>query len=130
MLENHRWPSTWSYPAYVEHLPECLFEMASEQPQKLPALPPSRQEIRLAYADIGVHGALIPVILYLAWKHGKKGFLCWPLLASYPLMPIIASAYKLANQDKPVTPNAVSVFTWSGIVTILMLGLAGLIFEM
>lgn len=103
--------------------------MASEESENQLPPPASRNEINLAYADIVIHAVLFPIVLYITWKHGKKGMVCWPIFASYFILHFVAKGYQLANQDKPDIPNAVSIFTHSGSIACLMFGLIGIVYE-
>ncbi|KAF4948542.1 hypothetical protein FSARC_13714 [Fusarium sarcochroum] len=91
--------------------------------------PPSSSDIGLAYADLVIHGVLFPVAIWITWKHGKTGMVCWPIFASYFVMRFIADVYQIVNQHEPEIPGGVSIFTNAGSIACLTLSLIGIIYE-
>lgn len=85
--------------------------------------------VNLAYADLLIHALLLPPAIWIAWRHGKKGLLCWPIFLSYFILRYIADLYQIFNRDKPVQPSAVTIFTVGGSVQCLTLTLVGIIYE-
>lgn len=103
--------------------------MTPDQSQEGLPPPPSTKEINLAYADIVVHAVLLPIVLYITWKHGKKGMVCWPILFSFFVLQFVNRGYQLAHKDQSDIPNAVSIFTHAGGIACLLLTLIGIIYE-
>ncbi|KAJ4208883.1 hypothetical protein NW759_013646 [Fusarium solani] len=67
--------------------------------------------------------------LYIAYKHGKTGKMCWPILVTFFLFRIIPDAYYLAGRDKPDVPTTVAMMTSSACTATLSLTIIGLIYE-
>ncbi|KAJ4252902.1 hypothetical protein NW762_010808 [Fusarium torreyae] len=98
-----------------------------DTPENIP--PPTTSDIDLAYADLVIHGVLFPVAIWITWKHGKAGMVCWPIFASYFVMRFIADIYQIVNQHEPNIPGGVSIFTSAGSIACLTLSLIGVIYE-
>ncbi|KAI9146869.1 putative efflux pump antibiotic resistance protein [Paramyrothecium foliicola] len=95
-----------------------------------PAIPPpTRSEINLAIADTVLNGILFPFALWLVWKHGKVGIVCWPIFASYFVIRFVADAYQIVHDTESDIPNAVSLFTNAGSLACLSLSIIGIIYE-
>lgn len=94
------------------------------------ALPPvSTNVINLAIADLIIYALLLPPTIWITWKHGKAGMVAWPIFVSYFGLRFIADIYQIVNQDKPLIPSAIVLFTTAGSIACLTLTLIGVIYE-
>lgn len=90
---------------------------------------PSTNTINLAIAEAVIYGLTLFPMIYITWKHGKKGMVCWPIVVSFFVMRLVADIYQIVNQDQPEQPNQVLIMTTSGSIACLSLGLIGVIYE-
>ena len=94
-----------------------------------PGKPQSREQINLAIAELVIYTILLPLVLYIAWKHGKKGLLCWPLLASFLVMRFVADGFIIADSSDVERNTIASLFTTAGSITCLTFTIVGMTFE-
>jgi hypothetical protein len=93
-------------------------------------LPPvSSNVVNLAYADLVIYAILFLPIVWVAWKHGKAGMVCWPIFVSYFVIRFVADIYQIIQKNEPLVPNQVVVLTLSGSIACLTLTLIGIIYE-
>ncbi|KAI4595667.1 hypothetical protein KJ359_006656 [Pestalotiopsis sp. 9143b] len=90
---------------------------------------PSTNTINLAIAEAIIYGLTLFPMIYITWKHGKKGMVCWPIVVSFFVMRLVADIYQIVNQDQPEQPNQVLIMTTSGSIACLSLGLIGVVYE-
>lgn len=91
--------------------------------------PPSSSVINLAYVETVMSGIMLPIVGFVAWKHGKAGMTCWQIYIMAFAARIIADVYLIVNKDKPYLPTAVSTMTESAVIACISLGIIGIIYE-
>ncbi|KAJ3543752.1 hypothetical protein NM208_g3407 [Fusarium decemcellulare] len=94
-----------------------------------PPSPPSGECIGLSWAALVIFGTLLFPTLYIAWRHGKAGKMCWPILVTFFIFRIISDAYYLAHRNEPDVPTTVAMMTSSACTATLSLTIIGLIYE-
>jgi hypothetical protein len=93
------------------------------------ANPPSARLINLAIADLSIYIALLPPTLWITWKHGKTGMVCWPIFVSYFGLRFAADIYQVIKRHEPQQYNEVIIMTNAGSLACLSLVLIGLVYE-
>lgn len=93
------------------------------------APPPSQNEINLAIATLVIYGSLLPVAVWIAWKHGKQGLTAWPIFVSYFGIVLAGHAYKIARRDDPEVPDIASTMLDAGTIASPTLVLLGVTYE-
>ncbi|KAJ3533937.1 hypothetical protein NM208_g7763 [Fusarium decemcellulare] len=91
--------------------------------------PPSANKINLAIADLVIYAILLFPTLWITWKHGKSGMVCWPIFLSYFILRFVSDGYQVANRHEPEIPNAVVIMTNAGSIACLSLTLIGVVYE-
>ncbi len=95
-----------------------------------PSLPPvSDNVVDLAYAELVIYALLLPPAVWIAWSHGRKGLVCWPILVSYFGLRFVADIYQIINRSRPLIPSEVVIMTNAGSIACLTLTLIGAIYE-
>lgn len=101
--------------------------MAEQSPVSFP--PVSSEVVNLAIAEIAIYGLLFPLAVWITWKHGKKGMVCWPIFVSHFFMRFIADIYIVIKKDEPLLPNQFNIMTSAGSLACLSLTLIGIVYE-
>lgn len=91
--------------------------------------PPSSNVINLAYVEIVLSAIFLPLVGFIAWKHGKAGMTCWQIYIMAFVAKLIANIYLIVNKEKPLLPTAVSTMTDSAVIATISLGIIGIIYE-
>lgn len=91
--------------------------------------PPSASIIDLAIVDLVLYIVLLPPTLYITWKHGKTGMICWPIFVSYFGLRYASDIYQIVNRNEPLQYNEVAIMTNSGSLACLSLLIIGLVYE-
>lgn len=97
--------------------------MASQLP------PMAKDVIDLAIADLTISAVLLPVSIWITWKHGRLGTVCWPIMISYFLSRFVDDIYRLVEQKGPLMPGAVTVTMQAAGIACLLLGIIGVFYE-
>lgn len=91
--------------------------------------PPAASKINLAIADLVLHAILFFPTIWITWRHGKAGMVCWPIFLSYFPLRFVSDAYQISHRHDPEIPNTVVIMTNSGSIACLTLALIGIIYE-
>lgn len=91
--------------------------------------PPSSNVLNLAYVEIVLSAIFLPLVGFIAWKHGKAGMTCWQIFITAFIAKLIANIYLIVNKEKPLLPTAVSTMTDSAVIATISLGIIGIIYE-
>lgn len=93
-------------------------------------LPPvSKERVDLAIADLAISAALLPLSVWIAWKHGKLGTVCWPIFISYFITRFIDDIYLIIERNKPLIPGALNITMQAAGICCLLLGIIGVLYE-
>ncbi|KPM38568.1 hypothetical protein AK830_g7994 [Neonectria ditissima] len=90
---------------------------------------PSTESVNLSYASLGIFGALFIPALFITWKHGKAGMVCWPIFASYFPLRFVSDAYLIIHKDDVQENNTITMMTNAGSIVCLSLTLIGMVYE-
>ncbi|KAK7408445.1 hypothetical protein QQX98_009372 [Neonectria punicea] len=90
---------------------------------------PSTESINLSYASLGIFGALFIPALYITYKHGKPGMICWPIFVSYFPLRFASDAYHIVRRNNPEENNTITMMTNAGSIVCLSLTLIGMVYE-
>ncbi|KAJ3524501.1 hypothetical protein NM208_g12041 [Fusarium decemcellulare] len=90
---------------------------------------PSQNNINLSYAALGIFGVLLLPSVYITWKHGKAGIICWPIFVSFFGLRFVSDAYLIIHKDDVEEPNTVTLMTNAGSIVCLSLTLIGMVYE-
>ncbi|KAI8717609.1 hypothetical protein NCS52_00837300 [Fusarium sp. LHS14.1] len=90
---------------------------------------PSNNTLNLSYAALGIFGALLLPSVYITWKHGKPGIICWPIFVSFFVLRFVSDAYLIIRKNDPEEPTTVTMMTNAGGIVCLSLTLIGMIYE-
>lgn len=90
---------------------------------------PSNNTLNLSYAALGIFGALLLPSVYITWKHGKAGIICWPIFVSFFVLRFVSDAYLIIRKNDPEEPTTVTMMTNAGGIVCLSLTLIGMIYE-
>ncbi|KAH8885003.1 hypothetical protein GQ53DRAFT_879293 [Thozetella sp. PMI_491] len=91
--------------------------------------PPSASLINLAIADLVIYAILLPPTLWITWKHGKAGMVCWPIFLSYFGLRFVSDIYQIMHRNEPQQYNTVIIMTNAGSLACLSLTIIGLVYE-
>ncbi|KAH7368031.1 hypothetical protein B0T11DRAFT_59761 [Plectosphaerella cucumerina] len=91
--------------------------------------PPSAAKINLAIADLVIYAILFFPVIWIAWKYGKKGMVCWPIFVTYFPLRFVSDAWQVAKRNEPEIPNTVAIMTNAGSIACLSLTLIGMVYE-
>ncbi|EXF81454.1 hypothetical protein CFIO01_07697 [Colletotrichum fioriniae PJ7] len=91
--------------------------------------PVSSEVVNLAIAELVLYGLMFPPAVWITWKHGKKGMVCWPIFVSHFGMRFIADIYQVIKRDEPLLPNQFNIMTSAGSLACLSLTLIGIVYE-
>ncbi|KAG8163987.1 hypothetical protein KVR01_005905 [Diaporthe batatas] len=91
--------------------------------------PPSSNVINLAYVEIVLSAIFLPLVGFIAWKHGKAGMTCWHIFITTFIAMLVANIYLLIKKDEPYLPNSVSTMTDSAVIATTSLAIIGIIYE-
>ncbi|KAF6835321.1 hypothetical protein CPLU01_04401 [Colletotrichum plurivorum] len=91
--------------------------------------PVSSDVVNLAIAELAIYGLLFPGAVWITWKHGKKGMVCWPIFLSHFFGRFVADIYQIIKRDEPLLPNQVNIMTNAASVACLTLTLIGIVYE-
>lgn len=91
--------------------------------------PVSSEVVNLAIAELVLYGLMFPPAVWITWKHGKKGMVCWPIFVSHFAMRFIADIYQVIKRDEPLLPNQFNIMTSAGSLACLSLTLIGIVYE-
>ena len=91
--------------------------------------PPSSNVISLAYVEIVLSAIFLPLVGFIAWKHGKAGMACWQIYMTAFVAKLVANIYLIVNKEKPYSPTVVSNITDSGVIATISLGIIGIVYE-
>ncbi|KAF4459903.1 hypothetical protein FALBO_13337 [Fusarium albosuccineum] len=91
--------------------------------------PPSAGSIDLSITALVIFGILFFPTVYITYKHGKPGMMCWPILVSFFLMRFAYDIEHILRRNEPDIPTAVTMITYPGIVVCLAYTIIGMIFE-
>lgn len=92
-------------------------------------LPPSTAVVNLTIADLVIYSILFVPTLWITWKHGKTGMVCWPIFLSYFALRFTADIYQIVTRHEPETYNEVVIMTNAGGLACLSLTIIGLVYE-
>ncbi|KAF7556253.1 hypothetical protein G7Z17_g1534 [Cylindrodendrum hubeiense] len=90
---------------------------------------PSASKNNLAIADLAIHATILFPVLWIAFKHGKLGMLCWPIFISYFPLRFVSDIYQIIHRNEPELPNTVAIMTNAGSLACLTLTIIGIIYE-
>ncbi|KAH7020375.1 hypothetical protein EDB80DRAFT_562272 [Ilyonectria destructans] len=90
---------------------------------------PSQASVNLSYASLGIFGALFLPAVFIAWKHGKAGIICWPIFVSYFGLRFASDAYHIMRRHDTQEENTVTLMTNAGSIVCLSLTLIGMVYE-
>lgn len=88
-------------------------ESTTSQRNEDPSKPISGDRIDFAVVEVVMYAIMLPVTLYIAWKHGKRGQVCWPILALFLMTRFIADGFIIADSSDVVLNAIASSFTTS-----------------
>ncbi|OHF02311.1 hypothetical protein CORC01_02304 [Colletotrichum orchidophilum] len=91
--------------------------------------PVSNEVVNLAIAELVLYGLMFPPAIWITWKHGKKGMVCWPILVSHFGMRFIADIYQVVKRNETLLPNQFNIMTSAGSLACLSLTLIGIVYE-
>ncbi|KAF9871121.1 integral membrane protein [Colletotrichum karsti] len=91
--------------------------------------PVSSDVVNLAIAELAIYAIMFPAAVWITWKHGKKGMVCWPIFLSHFFGRFIADIYQIVKKDEPLLPNQVNIMTNAASVACLSLTLIGIVYE-
>lgn len=91
--------------------------------------PPSADIINLVIADLAIYAVLFFPTVYITWKHGKAGMVCWPIFLSYFGIRFTSDAYQIVHRSDPLLPNTVAIMTNAGSLACLSLTIIGILYE-
>ncbi|PSR80517.1 hypothetical protein BD289DRAFT_62782 [Coniella lustricola] len=91
--------------------------------------PPSASIIDLAIVDLILYAVLLPPAIFITWKHGKTGMICWPIFVSYFGLRFASDIYQIVNRNEPLQYNQVAIMTNAGSLACLSLLIIGLVYE-
>ncbi|KAH8669058.1 hypothetical protein BX600DRAFT_266674 [Xylariales sp. PMI_506] len=91
--------------------------------------PPSASIINLAIADLAIYAVLLLPTIYITWKHGKAGMVCWPIFLSYFPLRFASDIYQIVHRNDPELPNEVVIMTNAGSIACISLALIGVVYE-
>lgn len=91
--------------------------------------PPSADKIHLAIASLIIFGLLLFPAIWITWKHGKRGMICWPIFVSFFPLRFVSDAWQIAQRNEPEIPNTVTIMTNAGSIACLSLTLIGMVYE-
>ncbi|CAI6090822.1 unnamed protein product [Clonostachys chloroleuca] len=90
---------------------------------------PSAECIGLSCAALVIFSILLFPTLYIAYKHGKAGNMCWPILVTFLVFRIVSDAYYLSKRNEPDLPTTLAMVTSSACSATMTLAIIGLIYE-
>ncbi|TDZ41079.1 hypothetical protein CTRI78_v009976 [Colletotrichum trifolii] len=91
--------------------------------------PPSNDVVNLAIAELAIYALLFPAAVWVTWKHGKKGMVCWPIFLSHFFARFIADIWIIIKRHEPFLPNQVNIMTNAASIACLTLTLIGIVYE-
>jgi hypothetical protein len=68
-------------------------------------LPPSTSIINLPIADLVIYAILFVPTVWITWKHGKTGTVCWPIFLSCFALRFTADVYLIVPRHGPEAYN-------------------------
>lgn len=93
-------------------------------------LPPvEKRVVDLGIADLSISAVLLPVSIWITWKHGRLGTVCWPILISFFLTRFVNDIYLIIERNKPLLPGALNVTMLAAALCCLLLGIIGTVYE-
>lgn len=93
-------------------------------------LPPVEQRVLdLHIADLAISAVLLPVSVWITWKHGKLGQVCWPIVVSFFLTRFVDDIYLIIQKDEPYLPGALNITMMAAGICCLLLGILGAVYE-
>ncbi|KAG6016461.1 hypothetical protein E4U43_003629 [Claviceps pusilla] len=93
------------------------------------AIPADASDVDLTIANLILHAPLLPLACYIAWKHGRRGSLCWPVFVSSFVLLFISNGWKISHRNDEKRYGTASNYTGGAIVSSFMLSLIGLLHE-
>ncbi|KAM5349517.1 hypothetical protein ACJ41O_006022 [Fusarium nematophilum] len=90
---------------------------------------PSTESVNLSYASLGIFGALLIPAVYITYKHGKPGMICWPIFVSYFGLRFASDGYHISRRNDPEESTTVTMMTNAGSLACLSLTLIGMVYE-
>ncbi|KAG5973497.1 hypothetical protein E4U55_000498 [Claviceps digitariae] len=93
------------------------------------ATPADARDVDLTIANLVLHASLFPLACYIAWKHGRRGILCWPTFVLIFVLVFISAGWKISHRDNEKQYVAASIYTDGGILGSFILSVIGLIHE-
>lgn len=91
--------------------------------------PPAANVIGLAIADFVISVLLLPVSIWVTWKHGRLGTVCWPIFITFFLSRWVDDLYLLIERHEPLVPGALNICMQAAAICCLLLGLLGAVYE-
>lgn len=85
--------------------------------------------VGLATADLAISAILLPISGWIAWKHGRVGMVCWPILGFYFATRLVADILLWMDRDGPMTSSAASLMTTAGSISCISLAIIGVVYE-
>ncbi|KAG5966495.1 hypothetical protein E4U58_002511 [Claviceps cyperi] len=92
-------------------------------------LPAPEGATNLAIASLIVYAALFPPACFIAWKHGRIGFLCWPVFTISFVLRFITTGWRILHRDDARLSIAAARIASGWIVSCYMLSILGIIYE-
>ncbi|KAG6058148.1 hypothetical protein E4U17_000388 [Claviceps sp. LM77 group G4] len=92
-------------------------------------LPAPEGAINLAIASLIVYAALFPLACFIAWKHGRIGFLCWPIFTISFVLRFITTGWRILHRDDARLSIAAARIAGGWIVSCYILSILGIIYE-
>ncbi|KAJ5004482.1 hypothetical protein K4K48_009793 [Colletotrichum sp. SAR 10_66] len=91
--------------------------------------PVSSNVVNLAIAELALYAIMFPPAVWITWKHGKKGMVCWPIFLSHFAARFIADIWQIVKRHEPLLPNQVNIMTNAASIACLTLTLIGIVYE-
>lgn len=90
---------------------------------------PSAKEYNLSIANIVIYAPLFFLALWITWKHGKPGIVCWPIFASYFVIQFVSDAFLIMHKNDETMSKELLLYTDAGSIACLTLTLLGVAYE-
>lgn len=86
-------------------------------------------DLGLAIADLVIYALLLPAAMWVTWKHGMSGMVCWPIFVSYFGLRFAADIHQIQNRNGPLIPDLIVSMTNAGSIACLSLTIIGMVYE-
>ena len=107
-----------------------LYTINNPEPEDEDASEPAFQgRIYYAWIQIIIYALILPVVLRIAWKHGRNGTDCWLMLIAFLLARLIGDGFTIADGRNPERKHLVSLVTTAASINFLTLTILGMAAE-